>query len=227
MPATIQALAPRLACHREAVCALPGFEPTWWDELASLAAATRRAVLGPRLVWLPPSNRRKQLAALSDTEKTLRLALRLQLRAHGRGDDGFHPPGDRRVITVQAGEVIRLAGVLRTFATGQVGVGRSAHTPDQPWKDPFLTPDMLNRVEALAWEVLSYGTPPQRAPPELDDARKLRAQALSLLRAVFEEVRAGVMYVGRYAANIEARVPTFWAMRGTGPIGRGRKTRRR
>jgi hypothetical protein len=198
--AEVEARVPLFHHHRDAMCALPTFDPTWCDELGSLAAATRSAALGPRLLLPPPHQARVLLRALSHTEATLRLALRLRLRSLGHPDDALRSPRDRRVAHHRAGEVLSLVSALRAVGCSEVG----------------LTPEALDQAEAQAVEVLALGTKAQRtAPgPEQKQARELRDRALSLLRAVYEELRAALLYVGRYEVGLAAKVPAFWALRG-------------
>jgi hypothetical protein len=211
---SVEGVVSKLSRFRDKVCALPDFDSTWFDELGSLTRAVRATATEAKVVQVPTNTLRPLVRRLADAEKRLRLALRLRLAATGRtlealetldapgrggpGTGTKFEPRDRRVPAQRAEGVLDLVALLRHV--GFDGVG--------------LEPNDLERAEDHALAVIAHRSPSERPPADVAEVRLLQANALSLLAAVYDEVRAAVWYVGRHEPGIEQIMPPLWSLRG-------------
>jgi hypothetical protein len=188
----VEALLPGLLRHREALAQMPGFDLSWLDELRTLCRATLHAAARAE------ANRRPRAIGQLLTEiRADRLRFGRLVNAH-RALAGA-PPYPLRLEARSASHVAlsvqALAQELRTLGIGGMPI-------DEP---------ALQAAEARVRQLLETSVVWNATPLEVIEARKLRTKLLSLLLAVYGEVRLAVLWVGRYERNIDRVAPNLGA----------------
>lgn len=201
-------MAPRAEPYRERLRSLSGFEMSWLDELPSLARAVR--YLG-EMRKLDPENVKVGGLVRQATELRRRLAQIILAKRAFAGTPTRHaiPPQTARSPAAHATALYATVLSLRALGLSQTPVSE----------------EDLAAAEALVLAIMKVGDPPARVPEIVKEGRIARGKALVLLAAVYGEVRAAVLYVGRHEPNIDRVFPALWSLR-KNPNARRRRARK-